>query len=215
MSPRKTSRRSTDEVRRLILSAAAEEFTSHGFAETTMRSVAAKADIGLSVLYRQFVSKERLFAAALLTPFLEFFEDFGELWSNQIESPWDDERLMREAVRFLHHNVSAHRHTLMMLLAVTEGSESDLTVEARRAISSGLDQFRTIAEREARERGSLSEETAAYANLFVITLISGLVILGPLLVEEGRASQEKLIEMASRYALYGMNLAPPRNVSSA
>ena len=209
MSAGKTQRRSTEEVRRLILGAAAAEFTDRGFADTTMRSVAARADISLSVLYRQFVSKERLFAAALLEPFLDFFEDFGELWSGQIESPWDDERLMRETVRFLYDHVSAHRHTLMMLLAATEGAESDLTADTRSALNAGLEQFRVIAEHEARQRGSLSEETVGYANLFVISLISGLVMLGPLLFESDRQDRDELIPMIARYAMHGMKLAPP------
>ena len=57
-------------MRSLILEAAADQFASHGYAQTTMRSIASAAGISLSVLHRQFNGKESLFSATLLAPFL-------------------------------------------------------------------------------------------------------------------------------------------------
>src|SRR4051794_24701523 len=123
---RRAPRRSTAEVRDLILQAANELFIEHGYAQTAMRDVASRAGISLSVLYRQFDGKEELFAATLLAPFLETFEEFAAAWRDQVETPWDDERLVREFVRDLYRNTITHRASLVTLLAAGDDSTSGL-----------------------------------------------------------------------------------------
>ncbi|MFC9814717.1 TetR family transcriptional regulator [Streptomyces virginiae] len=60
-----TERRSSDRTRGVILRAARERFAAQGYERTTIRSVAADAEIDPSMVMRYFGSKERLFDAAL------------------------------------------------------------------------------------------------------------------------------------------------------
>ena len=128
---RRAGRRSTEEVRKLIIDAASEQFTSHGYARTTLRSVASAAGISLSVLHHHFPSKEALLSAALLSPFLSSFDEFASAWSGQVDSPWDAEVLVREFVRDLYNNLSGHRRTMVTLLAVGEASQTELLANVR------------------------------------------------------------------------------------
>ncbi|PWI41422.1 TetR family transcriptional regulator [Streptomyces sp. ICBB 8177] len=57
--------RRSDRTRAAILRAARERFAEHGFERTTIRAVAADADIDPSMVMRYFGTKERLFDAAL------------------------------------------------------------------------------------------------------------------------------------------------------
>ncbi|MFJ1569599.1 TetR/AcrR family transcriptional regulator [Streptomyces erythrochromogenes] len=60
-----TERRSSDRTRAVILRAARERFAAQGYERTTIRAVAAAAEIDPSMVMRYFGSKEQLFDAAL------------------------------------------------------------------------------------------------------------------------------------------------------
>ncbi|PWK63791.1 regulatory TetR family protein [Streptomyces sp. CG 926] len=60
-----TARRTSDLTKTAILRAARERFAAQGFERTTIRAVAADAEIDPSMVMRYFGSKERLFDAAL------------------------------------------------------------------------------------------------------------------------------------------------------
>jgi len=124
---RRASRRSTEEVRALIVEAATALFAERGYAQTTMRDVAATAGIALSVLYRQFSSKERLFSATLVAPFLASFE---RVPAGQA-SDANDEQLVDHFIRDLHRNLTTHRRTIVTLLAALEAPETELIDEVR------------------------------------------------------------------------------------
>jgi AcrR family transcriptional regulator len=56
------------DTREQILTAAGELFSELGFERTTMRGVAARADVDPSLIHHYFVNKEGLLAAALVLP---------------------------------------------------------------------------------------------------------------------------------------------------
>ncbi|MFE9632222.1 TetR family transcriptional regulator [Streptomyces sp. NPDC006463] len=60
-----TARRTSDTTKTAILQAARERFAAQGYERTTIRAVAADAEIDPSMVMRYFGSKEQLFDAAL------------------------------------------------------------------------------------------------------------------------------------------------------
>ena len=56
------------DTREQILTAAGELFSEVGFERTTMRAVAARADVDAALIHHYFVNKEGLLAAALVLP---------------------------------------------------------------------------------------------------------------------------------------------------
>ena len=56
------------DTREQILTAAGELFSELGFERTTMRAVAARADVDAALIHHYFVNKEGLLAAALVLP---------------------------------------------------------------------------------------------------------------------------------------------------
>lgn len=205
---RRAPRRSTEEVRSLITTTASELFAERGYAQTSMRDIASKTGLSLSVLYRQFGSKDDLFAATLLAPFLASFDEFASAWSSQIDSPWPDEQLVREFVRDLYSSLAHHRHLLITLLAAGEGPDSDLLQRTRDALSNSLRELRVMAEREAERRSWLPPDTVADGNALTIAMIAGLVLLQPWLAGTPDRDEEAMIDAVTRMALYGMRLAP-------
>jgi AcrR family transcriptional regulator len=203
----RASRRSTEEVRSLILDAAAEQFTTHGYAQTTMRSIASAAGISLSVLHRQFPGKDDLFSTTLLAPFLASINEFAAAWSEQIESPWDDERLMREFVRDLYNNTTRHRETLAALVSADEVSQPELLDQVRAGLEAAFTELGLISEHEAAVRG-WSPETIALLGRLAVSMIIGTVLLQPLLTDTLRAEDDIFVETATKLLLYGVALTP-------
>ena len=80
-----TSRRSTDEVRRLILEAATDLFSERGVAGTSIRDIARLAGVAEPLLYRHFGSKENLFREAVFTPVRQFFADYTAAWRASLQ----------------------------------------------------------------------------------------------------------------------------------
>lgn len=205
---RRAARRTTEEVRTLTLAAANELFADRGYAQTSMRDIAAKAGLSLSVLYRQFTSKDELFAATLLAPFLASFEEFASAWSSQVEEPWEDTRLVGEFVRDLYANLVKYRHLLITLLAADEDSGSNLLKKAQQGLANSLRDLRSMAEHEAGRRSWLPAESVADGNSLTIAMIAGLVLLQPLLADTAIDDEDTIVDAATRMALFGMRLAP-------
>lgn len=71
-------RRSTTEVRSLILASARAMFAADGLAGTTTRNVAQGAGVAEALIFRHFESKANLFEAAIIEPFKAVFTAFLE-----------------------------------------------------------------------------------------------------------------------------------------
>ncbi len=56
------------ETRAQILDSARRAFSQNGFRRTTVRSIAAAADVDPAMIHHHFGSKEQLFAAAIALP---------------------------------------------------------------------------------------------------------------------------------------------------
>jgi AcrR family transcriptional regulator len=67
-----TKRRTGDESRRRILSAASDVFAEHGFEKTTVREVAARAEISVGGIYLYFRTKEELYTGLMREQMDEF-----------------------------------------------------------------------------------------------------------------------------------------------
>lgn len=204
---RRAPRRSTEQVRQLILDSARQLFAERGYTQTSMRDIANRADMGLSVVYRQFTNKDELYAATLLAPFLASFEEFTAAWSSQVDSPWDDEKLIGEFVSDLYSSLADNRRLLVTLLATDEDG-GNLLERARDSLTGSLADLRLMAEHEAGRRRWLTQDQIAVSNSLMVALVTGLVLLKPLLEQTPAADPGTLIRAAARLARYGMSLGP-------
>ena len=62
------TRRSTEEVRRIILAAAQDMFAEGGYAGTSTRAIARRCEVAEYLIFRHFGSKAGLFDAAIRVP---------------------------------------------------------------------------------------------------------------------------------------------------
>ena len=73
-------RRSSDEVRELMLDAARTLFRNQGYDATSTRQISEHAGVAESALFRHFGSKKAVFDEAILRPVVQFVQAFIDDW---------------------------------------------------------------------------------------------------------------------------------------
>jgi AcrR family transcriptional regulator len=116
-------RRSTAEVRHLILLAARERFAADGFGGATTIAIANAADVSETVLFRHFPTKERLFEAAVIEPFEEYVARYTKSWRDLAVTAEDPATILRDYAAELYDIVAAQRELFAALMA--RGLHSD------------------------------------------------------------------------------------------
>jgi AcrR family transcriptional regulator len=114
-TPARRPRRSSAEVRELILSAAAELFAEQGFAATTTREIAERAEVRETTMFRIYASKEHLYQEAVLQPFTDFLESFTVRWMTTEAPGGHPAAVLEQFVTELHDLVSQNRGLIAAL----------------------------------------------------------------------------------------------------
>lgn len=115
LSSARRPRRSSAEVRELILAAAADLFAEKGFAATTTREIAERAEVRETTMFRIYESKEHLYDAAVLGPFTEFLESFTARWMATETPGGHPAEVLEQFVTELHDLVSQNRALIAAL----------------------------------------------------------------------------------------------------
>lgn len=206
-------RRSTERVRSLLLDAAAQEFSERDYAATTMRSVAQRAGVSLSVLYRHFEKKEQLYLASLLNPFAAAFDQFAKEWRRQLSHGWADDQMVREFVADLHDHLSAHRRPLLQLLSLQDDPNPALAAAARGAFESAFLALTRMSDQEALVRGWPEPTISRTSVWLAIVTVVGQVVMEPwsprdLLRPPGKEAAVGLddVDLLTRLLLHGLRL---------
>jgi AcrR family transcriptional regulator len=135
-------RRSSTEVRELILRAAGDLFAEKGFAGTTTREIAERAEVRETTMFRIYDSKEHLYQEAVLGPFTTFLDAFTQRWMTAETPGGDPAEVLEQFVTELHDLVSEHRG----LIAALDWSQASAP-QTQRSLAHLEQVGRAIAER--------------------------------------------------------------------
>ncbi len=81
----RATRRSSEEVRSLLVKAAGELFGENGYSGVTTRQIAERAGVSEAILWRQFRTKAALFNVAVTEPIVQFLSDFVQQFRTYAE----------------------------------------------------------------------------------------------------------------------------------
>lgn len=154
-------RRSTAEVRHLILQAARQRFASDGFGGATTIAIANAADVSETVLFRHFPTKERLFEAAVIEPFEEYVARYTKGWRHVSVTNADPAIILREYAAELYDIVAAQRELFATLMV--RGLHS-------RELTAAFDRLDEMAETVATEYNVLYDGPVAVRAAFMMVL---------------------------------------------
>jgi AcrR family transcriptional regulator len=116
-------RRSSEEVRSLVLDAARELFAERGFGGTTTREIADRAGVSETVLFRNFGSKELVFQAAVVEPIDDFLRSYTAGWLSIPLTDSDPDEMLRTFVESLYDLARSNRSLLLAAAAEDLGRE--------------------------------------------------------------------------------------------
>jgi AcrR family transcriptional regulator len=115
------TRRSSGEVRALLVEAARELFTEQGYRATT-RDIATRAGVAESLIFTRFGSKAELFQVTVVSAFTDFIDDFVTSWeANPVDS--DIEEIAASYIDGLYAMARRNRRLLRALMAALVGQE--------------------------------------------------------------------------------------------
>lgn len=203
-------RRSSEELRALILDAAREVFARKGYAATTKRDVAEAAGVSLSVLYRHYESIADLFAGAALIPFTQFLDELTAEWLRQREGDWDDEAMMRSYLGDLLHNLRENRDVLTGIVAASKDIDSEVLATLTAAVDEMFARIGLMSELEAHRRQWFSPEGLDAVLRMLVAMVLGVVTYDWLLVKPGTDHNDQLLDTMVPLALWGLARHPPR-----
>lgn len=165
-------RRSTAEVRRLLLEAAQELFATRGYASTTTREIAERAGVSETLLFRHFSSKQRLFDRAILRPFGDFVSEYVERWESDAPGEQTPEELFRLFVTGFYDLLREHRELALAMASASlfENGSTELFAGRKSPLSELLKHIDTIAEAESAARGF------AYDPPVAVRLVFGMIL---------------------------------------
>jgi AcrR family transcriptional regulator len=135
------TRRTSAEVRHLILTSARDLFAANGYRGTSTREIAQRAGVAEVLLFRNFGSKAELYSSAVLLPLTEFLDE----WMASDWSVWDEKETVeqqREFVARLYEIVVRNRGLIMSYLAMSAFEPELITsLQHARELGDALDRL--------------------------------------------------------------------------
>jgi AcrR family transcriptional regulator len=205
-------RRSTDHVRRALLESASLVFARRGYSGATTTEIARLAATPPATVYRQFGSKEGLFTAAVVEPFLDFLSDYTTEYQALITDgadPTKDHRaIYGPSVASLYDHLSDKSHAVLALISAIGDPEAAGPVQdAVARMNAMFAEFNQLSVDHWRRSGQAYDIRDAQLWVRLITgLVIGVTALAPLLLPEGlyRPDRTELIDLMTRMVSEGI-----------
>jgi len=193
------ARRSSADVRALLLEAARELFLAQGFDATTTRQISERAGVTEPLLFRNFGSKAELFEVAVLTPVAEFVSDYAASWS-AVDAPLAQQRV-DAFVRGLYAMAQDSRTVLLAALVKRLDAEAGEDRDVLDRVAGTLQGLRGVSDLERNENVDPRAALAA-----VLGMVLGVALLDDLLFPRGsrRPGRDRLIAEMEKLVLYGI-----------
>lgn len=194
-------RRSTSEVRELLLVAARDCFRAKGYHGTSTREIAQVAGVTEPMLFRHFGSKAALFERAVFDPFVEFIADFMRRVSevDAADAPAHD--LARHFVGGFFRIFVDHRDLIVTMLGESAEDEDGARPTAASVLEEQFEAFASLAENFVLAEGE-QIMNAGLAIRFTLTFLLGTALAdGYLFSITAHGDSERMVEEMTDFVL--------------
>jgi len=195
-------RRSSADIRAELLAAAAHLFATRGWAGTSTKEIATRANTYETSLYTHFGSKAGIFSAAVVEPFQQFIESFRVTLARDHGAP--DEHLARTFVRDLYGTLEEHREAATaFILAMQDPEAEEALRQARESLQSVFDDLYASGRTRAELVGEPGPGRPLTQRLMVGTVVAA-TVFAPWLLSGERASAEDIQDAIVELFLFGI-----------
>ncbi|MHB8694201.1 MAG: TetR/AcrR family transcriptional regulator [Solirubrobacteraceae bacterium] len=136
--PATRKRRSTAEVRQLVLDSAQALFAQRGYDGATTREIARQAGVTEQVLFNQFESKAGLYAATVLEPFAQFAQEHIDAWQSVPVGELEPHEMLASYIGDLYEFTVSHRGLFQALGEQRFGAPVELILERLDAVGAEM-----------------------------------------------------------------------------
>jgi AcrR family transcriptional regulator len=191
-------RRSSADVRVLLLDSARELFLEKGYEATTSREICKRAGVAEPLLFSNFGSKAGLFEAAVLAPIAEFVSEYAGSW-REVGEEKPAERV-DAFVPGLFDIAQRNRTVLLEALVQRLHRESADEPDVIDQVAATLKGLEGVSDLERYEDVDAPAAVAA-----ALGMVLGVALLDDLIFPGGsrRPSRERLVAEMEKYLLYG------------
>ena len=196
-------RRSTDEVRALLMGAARELFQSQGYEATTTKQIASRAGVSEPLLFNHYGNKRQLFEAAILEPFADLIEQYKQAWRSDLAES-DSELLVHDFVSRLFGLARANRPLLLSLALHRTGGNRGDGEHLLDELAGLLQSLRELAPRMKDAR--LNNLDAPVTTAAVAGMVFGVALLDDLLFPSEMAlpGEDELVSEIATLTMHGI-----------
>lgn len=209
--PGKGSRRSSEQVRALLIEAASREFSARDYEQVTIREIAESVGVSLSVFYRHFGDKSELYQAAVLTPLLSVLGELTPSWRSHRDQPLDDTAQMRELITNLYDSFSQHRAALRAYAGRSGELDRNLTDRLNLAVGGIFHQVIMMGREESDRRlWQLSPLEVDQTIRLLVSMVLGAVVFEDWILPDDRPhARALLLDRMIDLALHGTTARQP------
>jgi AcrR family transcriptional regulator len=200
--PAQGSRRPRGAPRKLLLAAARDLFARQDYRSTTTREIAEAAGVTEHLLFRNFGSKAGLFREALVLPFTEFVDDFGNTWNSVVHEETDEKEMAQRFVGQLYDLFVEHQGLLLTLMAAQAFSDEELAETGIADIRQALTLLSQIGAEGMRIRGMRTSHPDLPAHS-TVAMIAGMAALRSTYFGSAQPPREAIIDELVQAILHG------------
>lgn len=201
--PVRRTRRAPEEIRRLLLDSAAQEFESHGYRGATTAAIAQRAEATEAQLFRYFPSKKELFRAAIFEPLNRHFCEFTASTMGADDKAKSLREREQDYITELQAFMREHsRHLMSLIVAETHGGRD---VDDFGAIP-GLEEYfaRGAAARRSRVQGKAQIAPELLVRVSFAAVMAN-VLFKDWLFPEGMASDDEIASAIIYFTINGIS----------
>jgi AcrR family transcriptional regulator len=195
-------RRSAEEIRDRVLSAAAQEFEANGYSGATTAAIARRADVTEAQIFRSFDSKGELFRESVFQPLNRHFAEFQARYALDSDPAEPARELARRYIDELQDFMGEHSRMLMSLIvaqAYSQTAADSLTdIEGLKAY---FEQGRATMESRTQDEAKVRPELMVRVS-FAAVLAS--VMFKDWLFPPGMASEEEIRQAIADFTIDGI-----------
>jgi AcrR family transcriptional regulator len=197
------TRRTGQEVRSRLITAARDVFAERGYAGASTREIAKQAEVTEVLLFRHFGSKAGLFDEAVLDTFVGFVDEWANRWARRGLRGESMEELGRDYIELLYEFLEENRQLVVALLAARAHHP---TTAAR------LDELFVSLEKTVREgtveQGLPSRDPAITVRLTFGMVLSAVIHADILFPSGPRLTRTRIVDELTRYMFHGIAHLP-------
>ncbi len=196
-------RRAPGEVRELVVDAARELFSSHGYPNTSTKRIAERAGVAEALLFRHFGSKAQLFREAVVAPLVAVLHEYADQWL-AYEGPHDAEQPVQAFVQTFFGTLSDRRGFAMALTAASNYS-NDVVTDAGAPLADVLRLIEAVMVQEADRFGYTGLTPSITARVGVGSVLATAVFRGWIFgTEAGEIQDGRITSELETLLLYGV-----------